>query len=512
MTTSPVARPPRLTLVLLGLLVIIAPAVLTIALVGVYLHSNVLDYVPYSSDEVYNWRQIETFKAAGFDGGYYAHHEQIAAFTFTRFGAWGPIFPMVIGTVARIFGWAFNSAPIYNMVILGAALLILMLLTKPDRGRLLWLLAVISTFWAMLFFVPITMQESLNQGFAIVLAGLFYRLMTKKTGDSRWLKIAIFVLLTFAALIRVSWSFLYLPLFLLAGDLKSNRRIVMRVGIAVALIALMLWLSRGLAAPYPYVLNNILGTFKTSFGDGMLLLWGYIATNLRLLLFGGDGITPLQLLLHYQLIGVVLISILVIVRQRRGRWLSLDRIAEQQPDALVHILNLVPIFLFVQIYFVGYFIHYRHLAMHLLFSLILLVLYKRQRMLAPLVLSNLLFVGVFLGNYEADIPRPQAFHADLEKLQRFQQTAAQVITYDAQADAWCNTALAYNTWDQRFLLLPPEIGYSVILIWDIQQMPPRSKYIVSDPTMEPHLTTLHLQKLAAVDDLTIYRNLDAACP
>lgn len=512
MTTTRSPRSSRAVVLLLGLLIILAPALLTFVLVSTQLHGNVLDYVPYSADEIYNWRQIETFKAVGFNGGYYAHHELPAAFTFTRFAAWGPFFPILIGTLGRIFGWALNSAPIYNMVILGTALLILMLLTKPDRRRLLWLLAVISTYWAMLFFVPINMQESLNQGFAIVLAGLFYHLLTNRTSPMHGLKLAIFLLLIVAALVRVSWSFLLLPLFLLAGDLQSGRRVALRIIGALVLIAFMLWLSRGLAAPYPHVLNNILGILRGSLGEGLIVLWGYVATNLRLLLFGGDGITSLQLLLHYQLIALVIISGFLILRQRRGKWLNLSIIADQQGDALVHVLNLVPIFFFVQIYFVGYWIHYRHLAMHLLFSLILLVLFNRQRLLLPLVVSNLLFVGVFLGNYQADIPKTEAFHADMAKLQRFQQVTASVITYDPQADPWCNTALAYNTWDQRFLMLPPEIGYSVILIWDLQQLPPRSKYIVSDPTMESHLTTLHLQKLASVDDLIIYRNLDAACP
>jgi hypothetical protein len=505
-------------------LLILTPTLLTVILVGGHLHSDLLNYAPYASDEVYYWRQVETFRTVGFAGGYYAHHELPAAFSFTRFGAWGPLYPMIYGTLARGFGWALASAPIYNLALLGAALGLLVWIARPGPTTTAWLVALIGTSYPLLMFAPTNMQESLSHALGIVLAGLFSVLLrdghdrqhdTPGGQSVRQVALILFALVTLAALIRVTWAFLYLPLLLLTGDWRRTRWVALRVAVTVILIGLMAGLSRGMAGPYPYALNNILGTLRTSFGEGLFLLWGYIAMNLRTLLVGGEGtgITPLQLLLHYQLLGgVVVCAILIGAALRRRRGAGIRALMEQRRDAALHFLNLAPVLGFVLIYFVGYWIHYRHLGMHLLFSAVVLALRQQGRWVAVIVASNVLFAGVFLADYAAVSPKTAAFHPDMDRLRRFQQVAAQHIRYDPAAGPWCNTVLAHNTFDQRFLLLPPEVGYSVILIWDEQRLPPRSQYIVSDPTMEPRLRGLRLERLATVDDLILYRNLDADCP
>ncbi|MBX3063401.1 MAG: hypothetical protein KF726_10530 [Anaerolineae bacterium] len=478
-------------------LLILTPTLLTLLLVMFVLRSDLQSFVPISSDEIYNWRQIATFRTVGFEGGYYAHHEQIANVPFTHFGAWGPLFPMLYGSIARIAGWALNSPPLYNLVILGLALALLVRITRPNRRTLWLLIAAVGTYWTLLLYAPTAMQESFNHALAIVLAGTFYVLITRQT--SARFKIALALFICAAALIRLSWAFLLLPFALLSG---TDRR-ALRLILALFGIAALLWLSRSLAAPYPYVLGNIFGALRTSPVEGIFLLWAYIADNLRTLLLGGKQPFALELLLNYQFLFCLFIALLALVSRR-----SKERRA---PDMLLHLLNLAPALLFVLTYFVGYFIGYRHMAMHLLFTLILAVLLQRWRIATPVILSNALFIVAFLWTYQQVIPSEKAFHYDTEKLTRFEQTAAQVIHFDASADAWCNTVLAHNTWDPRFLALPPQIGYSVVLIWDLQQMPPKSRYIVSDPTMEPHLVDLHLEKLAQSDDLIIYRNLDANC-
>ena len=64
--------------VFLGLVVSVIPALVAGLMIASNPGAEILDYTPQWSDEVYNWHQVATFRAVGFDGGYYTSNERPA--------------------------------------------------------------------------------------------------------------------------------------------------------------------------------------------------------------------------------------------------------------------------------------------------------------------------------------------------------------------------------------------------------------------------------------------------
>jgi hypothetical protein len=62
-------------------------------------------FYPFKVDEMRYWHQIATFRAVGFNGGYYTIDEQPAPASFSHFHTKGPLFPMLYGTIACFVGW-----------------------------------------------------------------------------------------------------------------------------------------------------------------------------------------------------------------------------------------------------------------------------------------------------------------------------------------------------------------------------------------------------------------------
>src|SRR5262245_18008308 len=109
----------RLIYFLLLIGVLIAPTAATIVFARLFPEpaASLSDYVPLSSDEVLFWHQIDTFRVAGFNGGYYTIDEVPPTASFTHFYTKGPVFPALYGTAARITGWQLDTGVYFNLVV-----------------------------------------------------------------------------------------------------------------------------------------------------------------------------------------------------------------------------------------------------------------------------------------------------------------------------------------------------------------------------------------------------------
>ncbi len=110
-----------------GLLLAAVVALIPALVVALWIHltpgAEFRNYTPRWSDEVYNWHPVATFRAVGFDGGYYTSNERPAAISFIHFYAHGRGHPILLGTLGRLLGWEYNSGPILNTVIVTLAIL-----------------------------------------------------------------------------------------------------------------------------------------------------------------------------------------------------------------------------------------------------------------------------------------------------------------------------------------------------------------------------------------------------
>src|SRR5690606_14676255 len=124
---------------------------------------------------------------------------------------YGPVFPMLYGTIASIFGWGYGSGPLLNIGLVTVALFVFVLTSPSDVGRLRVGLLVVGTFWPLLLFLPTTMQEGIHLAIGIVLASGFYQLCKQRDSTPRSVKIAVWLIIAVGALMRSTWGMLFLP-------------------------------------------------------------------------------------------------------------------------------------------------------------------------------------------------------------------------------------------------------------------------------------------------------------
>src|SRR5467141_2945707 len=100
------------------------PAVEVSILLYVFFRRRLLDHIPgVINDAIDYWLEAQAFRYAGFHGGYFTIDERPAPWSFSHFGSHGPLFPMIHGTLGRLFGWHPYSIPLFHLAFVTAALL-----------------------------------------------------------------------------------------------------------------------------------------------------------------------------------------------------------------------------------------------------------------------------------------------------------------------------------------------------------------------------------------------------
>ena len=81
--------------------------------------------LPLINDEVAYWNQIATFAAKSFGGGYITVDERPSRISWSHFGPHGPVFALLYGLPAKLFGWGYTSGPVFGTVAFCVAAIIL---------------------------------------------------------------------------------------------------------------------------------------------------------------------------------------------------------------------------------------------------------------------------------------------------------------------------------------------------------------------------------------------------
>ena len=308
-------------------LILLVPALSLTGMASVYLGQRLADFHPAETDAVMYWHQIKTFVAVGFSGGYYTIGEQAAPASFTHFYAWGPWYIALYGLIGKVTGWSQWSPMLFDAVAVTLALVGGLLLIRPNIGRLALMLIVLLTYWPLHLYLPLAMQEPFHHAVAIMLAGIFYRLLVHEGKVPLRLLGAALVVILGAALVRPTWALLLLPLATIIVEKRlhgcatggSRFRQVARYWpllVAGAVVAGIFLLSRYVAAPYPQPVmfdvqlllsspvDSLPRLLAVTIEQGMTFLWP-------------DIVNPLWTLLRYQALGIVL-WMTVLTFRRRG--------------------------------------------------------------------------------------------------------------------------------------------------------------------------------------------------
>jgi len=474
---------------LLNVLIILAPVICTWLLVTFHLHSALSLNAPFNSDEVYYWRHVATFSQTGLQGGYYTYNEWPAVADFSRFGAWGPVFALVYGSAAKILGWQYSTGMIFNLGAIGLASILFLTLVKLSlRDRLMFLLTIV-LFYPLLLHIPSIVSETLNQSLAIVLGGLFYVQVQGKA--SRSVRIILFLLIGFAALLRATWAILYIPFYLAEIERKNPYMLLLGLLKAGVLILLSKLINSywGLAPENPMRFTAPPFSLNITIGN----------------------------LVFFQIIALVIVYTFIALSKASSRGYKLEfySVMKSFPETFVIIITLmVALIAHALFYTIAEWYSFRLLSPFLLFVVVIIIAMRRVRIVLALMASALIFLPAFLSSYS--YWRAGNFSVDVDAIEVFGVAVKDVIVYDNQtSNGWCNTLLTSSTIGYRteFLGLPPQIGFSVVFSPNLMAtIPPKSRYLLLDQlTLDKLKEKLHIRLLTHTNIGNLYLNLDSDC-
>lgn len=518
-TVTAGSRAKRLR-ILLSLIVVLLPTLLTWLFLQAFFSATLLDFAPATDDEVLLWHQTATFQAAGFNGGYYTYEEQPAAVALSHFAAHGPFFPLLYGTVARLWGWHAYTGAVFNLVLVTAAILIFILAAQPGTRQLALLGVVLATFWAITYLIPDNSQEALHLSVGIVGAAVIYLLLKTDRPLSPLVLVPLFIFVIAISLLRPFWALLLPPLALIAARGRSFRIRVLSVGIALPVAGAVVALAIAFAAPYPNFVRDALEAFADSPRRALALELAKLRYDIPAFLGSGDRY-PLAIVERYEMLALVGIlgigTVLAYYKTRpdRGTFLARHRVS-------LFIIYCLCSILIVNLFFyqpVGY-QAYRVFAPSLLMAMLLLLMDEKYRLVILLIGINLLCLPIFLSTFQAD--KARNFRFDTVGVQAFSEATAAALQYDATANAWCNTILvdgALFCQDGRCdyaLAIPPGFGISMVYFPQRLSAPLKSKYLL---LTEQGMSVvrkrigeeLQLSTVARTPFGTLFQNQGAAC-
>ncbi|MFC1960592.1 hypothetical protein ACFLYO_07770 [Chloroflexota bacterium] len=486
-------------------MIILSPLITVWGMSLVLFDATPLEFVPLPSDEVLYWHQTATFKTVGFEGGYYSIEESPAPLSFIHFYTHGPVYPVVLGLLGRVFGWHLYAQPLFNIAFMMLALVIFIAVTRPDFSQLFLLVLTLYTFWPALTYMLTGMRTSPQIALAIILAALFYVLIVRAEQASVVLIVSTGLLILFMALIKPTWSLLYLPYFLLIRDRLTASWVVATL-IAGACITACFVGGYFLAA-HAAEFVGVLDIIRTeSLVAGIIAIGIMIWENLRN--FVDPSHKHVWLLLRGQMVLLIGLGLW-------AWWKGDDQ--QKRRDGMVVALNLGLVAgIAIVLYDIYDWRDYRLFVPHTALAMFILVARRRRTLLVILIASNMVVAPSALKsfqnrNYFSFGPEVAARIAD------FEQDVGAVLVYDEQPNnAWCNTLLIpFEVLVSRqadILGTPPGIGLS----WSGYMSTAagfRSRYVLlADGVYEQIGDRIPLEYQASTAIGDIYINQAVECP
>jgi len=499
-------------------LVAILPGVITLVLIRLIFQTDLSTFLPFHNDEVGYWHEINTYTNYSFAGGYYNIEEKTSQATFSPFGEHGPFFALLYGTIGKITGWTANTGVYINIGLIFLSILAYLWIIKPTFFQTAVIGGFLCTCWVLLLYVASNLQESLHQAAGIIVACLFWKLLsTSNKSKFRYMFIiltAVFILLI--SIPRFTWLLLFIPfIYILFKDKPLH--LIIGFLIAIVLILLLTWIIASLYAPYPEAFYpKMIGEFQLSFSKGFSLLLHHTKSNLRDYLQAGRDDPFLGIVQRYQVL-LILATLFglwfyrVIRRKTPGR-----KFFQESPTLVTLLLVFVPIFLSqIMFYDIYYWRDYRVFGPYILLTILLLISFEKKvvyySLVGILIACNLLFISYF---YQDFIHFHWAqFYYDQKAILKFQTTAHDILIYNYYPNHWCNTLLT-NNYPQEFLGIPAGIGISFVMDPERVEFPLKSKYLLLEDKIYKewlHNHSINTQFLATSQFGNFYLNLDARC-
>lgn len=507
----------RTLYLVLAALIAAVPVAMASALLWHFDHATVFDTLPVQSDEMMYWHQAGTFAEAGFNGGYYTAGELLPR--VGRFYSWGAAAPIFYGTFAAVSGWPLWAMTALNLGLLTAAVAAFIGLARLSWEGLLWLGVLLATFHPFLVYSPTQYIEVLNLALALLLAGLFARLIHRYregAAASRRLVLITGGVIFFAALIRFPWTMLYLPLLLLIQRPMTIRGWLANIATSIPLTLAPVILYTLTSAPYPEtIISRILNNPTPQ--RAWRILTSNFNRNIRLFTDGDHLEIQIRVGAALAAAALTLAVAAYLIWRARGKALP-ARLQHGMTEAGLAWYLLTGLLAFIVVI---YDIHglrgYRMLSGAILFTIALVIAFRRRWLLVPLLVYQLAAFPHALTFYD-NFTNFQTAPDKHARYNKFLPQLAETLVYDPDAEPWCNTVL----FDLFYLLgetsvmvaVPHGFGLSITEAVPNGRMPsaPQSAYIaLRDGNYETYREGLNLAPVLALPEGMLYRNLNADC-
>lgn len=482
------------------------PLLITAILVGLLFQKGIADYVPFHKDELFYWHQSKTFAEVGFAGGYYTAYEKPALASFTHFGPHGFMLPMIYGLLGRLLGWQAHSFVVFNHLLLGGALLVLIAILKPSRANLAWLAALVGTYTPILYFAGSAWSEGLQLSLAIVLAALFINV---RRHPSRFSVALLAAALLVSVLARPTWAVLIPPfMYFAAARLPMRWRLGLAMaGFGIALLAYKSW--EFFASPYPVTLPLSQGADALALSASIATVSSMLAANLASLV----SYSPFQMTgaVVWSSLLVLVLMLAELVQMWRARTAThahrMDLPTREAKAFLAYLLAAVFPFLLLFLPFPNR--GERYLAGFLLFSILTLFSLGRSRLVLALLALQVIALPGLIRAYQSDWNVFYYSPVAPSDSEAMQQVAQEFLIYQEGANPWCNSLLTENIF-QTYMHVPAGIGIASKFEDDDVEWyttPFKSRYILLDRKMEGQ----NWLWLADTPYGGLYLNQDADC-
>jgi|GEM_PF-2534621 len=284
----------------------------------------------YMNDEVFWHFQTAGAVKYGMPLGYFGYNGSSAE--IGTFNTWGP-FPFIPYIIlGRIFGYGIYSRHIFNLLFVGVAVVIYLLLTEADIRKIIITNLILFMLPVNIAYLLTSMSEPERYSLVIILAGMFSRTVKFKTG--KLFKYCIFPLFILVSCFIYYIFLVFIPLyvFLVLKDKKAYIKFISAGIVSVLAACPILILNKKMSAPYDLpsglseTINEILlyldmknGLFNSIVGIVRVLL-GNMAhfgpKNLINIFSMGNGFFSVYIAV-YEIIIVLLCVLLYIHRKNK---------------------------------------------------------------------------------------------------------------------------------------------------------------------------------------------------
>ncbi len=457
---------------------------------------------PKWNDEAAYYKLVKTWLVTGMPKGYWGFEGSHAV--WGTGGAWSPAILLPYAVWGEMFGWGYSSTAIANVAFLCIANALVLLLCKPDKRGVWYLILLELLSGHILLYLNTIMSEILRYALAMVLAAMLFRLLfTEGTGKGRVFRyIVVPVYIIIVTQIYIFFAFA-VPVYIFAVLKKKKWYIKTMVSfLAMAAEAggsyyLLHLISSNYNIYKTEILletlksRDILGAVKTffwMFKVGLIDLWNCFLSYVGYGMF--RWFIPCLVLFVCLPLFILLKSSVIYLKRKEKREGTVFWNRDRQVFLAVSYSVGLFVFMYITVYSLEAFTFYRGVGIVLLFSMVMMLEMDEKK-----------WRCLFLGLYAAGVlfvPKNQAdFHEErylsAEEREKWDELATgleramplygaeeisgmaagereikeeEIKRSDEESIRWANTAVLYSMEPKLICAMPAGIGVNFAMYSD----------------------------------------------